>query len=477
MTDDPTHDFDYVALGDVRRNARAGKLVGAFASNPSLGAPSALTDADLEGYYRFVNNERVTFGALLEAHRGATRCRIGTRERVVVAHDTTDFRFADEVAREGLGPMDNGGQGFYAHFSLAVGDLRRAFGVVGVEHWTRASRNSAKKTQKERYEDPAKESLRWARAAKATDEVFKDGPRVIHVMDREADDYDTLAALRARGQAFVIRASYDRRLEGTPKRLKTFARELDVRFEREAHLSSRPKNRPAKQRKLYPPRETRTATLALAGESVTLRRPDKSDAELATLTLNVVYVHEPSPPEGCEPVEWILLTSEPVETPEQILQVVEDYRARWVIEEFFKALKTGCAYEKKQHESINALLNALGIYIPIAWSLLNMRTLSRDEESAARPAEEMFTSTQLELIRAVAFERLPASGRLPDRPTVGQAVYAMARAFGGLQPSNGLPGWQVLGRALEKLLLMEVGWRLAVASRVDGHALAGVCTL
>lgn len=199
-------------------------------------------------------------------------------------------------------PMDNGGQGFYSHFSLAVADQRQALGVVAVESWTRASRTTVKKTQKERYENPDKESLRWARAVEVAETVFAGGPRLIHVMDREADDYDILAAMLGKKREFVIRASFDRRLEGATVRLKTFARQMDVRFERQATLSSRRQNRPAKQKKLYPPRESRVATLALASSSITLRRPDKSASKLETLTLNVVHVHEPAPPEGCEPV-------------------------------------------------------------------------------------------------------------------------------------------------------------------------------
>jgi hypothetical protein len=283
-------------------------------------------------------------------------------------------------------------------------------------------------------------------------------------MDREADDYDILSALVKGNHGFVVRASFDRRLEGEAKRLKTFARQLEVKFERPATLSSRRKNRPAKQKKLYPARESRMATLALSAASVTLRRPDKSDSDLPSITLNVVYAHEPAPPEGCIPVEWILLTREPTQTAEQIIEVVDAYRARWVIEEYNKALKTGCSFEKRQNESFHALLNTLGIYLPIAWSLLNMRTLSRDGEQEKRPAAEVFTPIQLQLIA------LKAAGKLNSTPTIGEAVYLMARLFGGLQKSNGAPGWQTLGRAYERLLEAEVTWRLAM--RVLGAASA-----
>jgi len=258
---------------------------------------------------------------------------------------------------------------------------------------------------------------------------------------------------------FVVRAHYDRRLalpedgsilKGTL--LKAFARDLDVVCTRDADLSNRSKNRPEKQRKRFPPRNARTASLTFAASVVTLPRPPRSNANLDTLTLNLVHVYEPEPPEGCEPVEWLLYTSEPIDTEQDILQVVDDYRCRWPIEEFFRALKTGCSFEKRQHESKHALLNALGIFIPIAWSMLNLRTLSREPSSMERPAEEAFTPTQLLVLRARAKEKWP------EQPTIRQAVLLMSRLLGGWLPSNGDPGWIVLGRAYYDLLLMEATW-------------------
>lgn len=53
-----------------------------------------------------------------------------------------------------------------------------------------------------------------------------------------------------------------------------------------------------------------------------------------------------SPPEGEVPISWFLLNTEPIETQEEILAEVDYYRKRWVIEEFFKALKSGSKIEE-----------------------------------------------------------------------------------------------------------------------------------
>jgi hypothetical protein len=78
-----------------------------------------------------------------------------------------------------------------------------------------------------------------------------------------------------------------------------------------------------------------------------------------------------------EPVEWTLVTTEPIDSPQAVERIVDAYRARWVIEEYLKVIKSGCAYEKRQLESFETLINALAIFIPIAWRLLLLRTLAR----------------------------------------------------------------------------------------------------
>ena len=459
-------EFKWVELGDQRLNERAAKIARKLAEKPAASFPKALSEAELTGYYRFVNQEEVTFESLLESHVESSKRRAEGLRRIIVAHDTTDFRFKNEEVREGLGPMDNGGQGFYAHVSVAFDSARQPLGTLAVEPWTREPKdpNAPKPTQKERYESPDKEPLRWMRAVHRVEkEMAGLDCEIIHVMDREADDYNILAELIGEQYRFVVRSSTDRLLseedlgENAQKKLRPFARELEVRFERSAELAHRKKKRPAKQLKTFPPRKMRKAQLSFSAGPVTIRRPDAADENLPSkLELNVVHVVELNPPEGVEPVEWFLFTKQPIETDEQIARIVDDYRARWQIEEFFKALKTGCGYEKRQHESKHALLNALAIFLTIAWQLLLLRHVSRAPETRDLPATEFLSPTQLHIIHA------KSEGRLRATPSVRDVVLALARFFGGHLRANGEPGWQVLGRAYESLLAHESGWRLAI---------------
>ncbi len=151
----------------------------------------------------------------------------------------------------------------------------------------------------------------------------------------------------------------------------------------------------------------------------------------------------------------MLFTTEPIATVAEIEAVVDHYRARWIIEEYFKALKTGCAFEKRQLCSYEGLLRALAFFVPIAWALFELRTLGR--EATARPATEVLSDDRLRLLSAMLEDRRQ---KLSENPTVRDAMLGIA-ALGGHIKNNGDPGWQVLGRGFRRFLEAEQGWLLA----------------
>src|SRR4051812_18120017 len=165
------------------------------------------------------------------------------------------------------------------------------------------------------------------------------------------------------------------------------------------------------------------------------------------------FVRE-SPPVGETAIEWMLFTSEPIGTLAEIEAVVAHYPARWIIEEYFKALKTGCAFEKRQLCSYEGLLRALALMIPLAWTLLELRTLGR--ETTQRAATEIFSSEQLRLLGALLEK---GRRKLLPNPTVRDAMLGIA-GLGGHIKNNGDPGWQVLGRGFRRFLEAEEVWLL-----------------
>jgi hypothetical protein len=469
---DVISEFEDLVLPDQRLVNRVRSFVRAAWGAPSESFPRMLQDAaQLEGGYRLLSNPRVTFEALQSAHAARTIERARSSMEVVVVHDTTEIETAYADPSE-VGYLKTGRTGYRAHVSLAVGvepnRIPRPFGVLSVladfqtQPPTRSGKRKSKKSGWATARSQDKAFLRWERGIEASAEALEDCSSVIHVADREADSYPLFCKVQQLGHGCVIRLRNDRRARsadseedaiGEWSSMAEIAASMQGTFARPVPLSRRGHKAAPAQLKTHPPREARTALLHYGAAAVEIRRPHYLPAELpASLHLWLVRVWEPAPPQGEEPIEWLLVTTEPCETAAEIMRVVDLYRARWVIEDFFKALKTGCALEERQLETRHALLNALALFLPIAVHLLWLRTCARDQPEA--PATDAFTSLQLEVLRHVSHRKMPPA------PSVVQALWALA-GYGGHIANNGWPGWQVLGRAFVRLLDAVAIWQLA----------------
>jgi len=384
---------------------------------------------------------------ILAPHIAATVRRCIEAHEVVVAHDTTKVSYSSP--RQGLGRINDKGQGFFAHVALAIraDGSREPLGVLGVQTHTRQD-PPRQEHHTERFAEQDRESFRWKRMVQEIAPLVGDQAQLVHVMDSEADAFELLARLVEQRNRFVIRLKYDRIVhdeEGQRTHLHTKLGTLQGQCTRDVQLSARAA--PTSGRKRNQARSTRPATLVLSATPVILARSDGAKGP-KRLTVNVVHVREVSPPPDTEPVDWKLLTTEPIARVADLERIVDFYRARWLIEEFFKALKTGCALEKRQLESLSGLLNAMAVFVPIAFELLRMRAVARLRPDT--PASTIFRPLQLQIL-----ERHPKL-RLPPHATVRATMLAVAQ-LGGHIKNNGDPGWLVLGRGYEKLLVMEEG--------------------
>ena len=458
-------EFARADLGDVRRTKRLKQVAERADANPDAGFPQMVaSDSELEGVYRLLSNEEVSPDEVIDPHIEATLERAKRARTCIVIHDTTSFSFSGTARRDGLGMLAaDGQQGFFAHVSLAVlaGDARTPLGVCALRRLRRLERTGVWQHGIVRQNDPNRESLRWEQQIELVERRCNGRFSAVHVADREADIFDVLALAKRLDARFVIRGHHDRVLSGPDEdmRMLTRVRELVPVASKMIELNARhDRDRPLAQRSKHPARSARSAIISVASCALSIARPYQAHAIQDVIDVNVVRVWEHAPAEGEPPVEWILYTSERVDTAEQMFAVVDMYRCRWVIEEFFKALKTGCAFEKRQLESFHALSNALSLFIPIAWKMLLARSLARDNETA--PATTLLSPVQLQLLQ-FRFELAHPIA------TAKEATYAVAKLGGHLR-RNGLPGWQTLARGFEALLLMQVGWRAALQAQASG---------
>ena len=372
-------------LGDTRLERRLQSIVSQLEKKPSESFPSIFSEeAALEGFYRFLRNPSVRWERLLEGHFEQSCSRVASKEEVIMIHDTSLMQFHRERDTDlGLISGSRKGEsrevGFPAHFSMAVSaDVSpEPLGLIHLAPLRRLKLSKTRRRQRNRRtkDEQKSESSKWINAVRECRRKLGESARIVHVMDREADFYALMANLVRARERFVIRISHTTRLVDFADERSTVAQAIsdrEVICRREVWINQRRKARGLRTTKRNPPRRSREAALSITATSVEVMRSDCASAKTypQKIRLNVVHVFESNPPEGEPPVDWKLYTTESVETETQILKIVDIYRSRWLIEEYFKALKTGCSFEERQLESFKTAMTALALLLPVAWQML-----------------------------------------------------------------------------------------------------------
>lgn len=455
-----TSGFERTALGDPRRTSRVVRVASRIARQPSAPLPLALgCESEVEGAYRLANNPHVTFEALMSVQAEIARQRAAEEKSVLVLHDTTDCSFPHLAAKE-IGYLQTGKSGFRLHLSLVVAERdRRPLAVAHAEtiHRRRRRRGraaSGPETAKWRN----RESGRWWRGMSASAQLLDECANVVHIADRESDSYELMARLLDENSRFILRVRVpDRRARVVDAEHDKWSTVGDVaamcegNIERDVLLSRRRKKTAPGMNAAHPPREARLARLRFASTRVSLPRPVYlRDPVPQTIEVNLVRVWEIDPPDGEEAIEWLLFTTEHVDCQRKIERVIDNYRARWLIEEFNSSLKTGCAFESRQFESRHALLVMLALSLPIAVEVLWLRARARSVPHA--PATDVLTPLQLRILRKIG------SYKLGTKPSAMDALTAVAK-IGGHIRSNGPPGWKIIQRGMTLLMQYEAGWQ------------------
>jgi hypothetical protein len=454
-------EYSSADFGDARLSARVVSIAEALSAERGASLPQSFLDrSPLAAAYRFFSHDRVTLARILDPHFTRTAARVVEAGVVLALHDTTKFEFDGE--REGLGRLSSAtSRGFLLHGALAVSadGVRRPLGVLAARTWVRPKKKRARPKGK-RLNGPAlaklkdRESSRWRETMEQAEERVALPGALIHVGDRETDAFPLLAYLA--DDTSVLRAAHDRRIENEDfERLSevcVFTRDV---LELEVPIGPSAARKHPAAAKRFAPRTHRVAKLAVSAMQVELKAPEHLQS-MENVVVHLVHAHEIDVPEGDALVHWLLYTSEPVSTEVEILTVLEHYRTRWLIEEFFKALKTGCHIEKLQLETYGALVNALAVYLPIASDILALRTTARAPPDT--PATSVLSVTQLEVLRLFSPMKLGPS------PTVRQAFIAVAN-LGGYRVHKIPPGWQTLARGMDKLLHYEVAYRAGKGGR------------
>lgn len=448
--------FQRADLGDPRLVRRAVGLAEALAEAPARSLPKVWSSAaELEAGYRFLRSPRTDFLKLMEPTQHAARESALEAKRVLILHDTTDIE-CPSADPDDVGYLQTGAPGFYVHHALCIREdaTELPLGMLWSQLWGRPqqSKHRGRKVPGgtlAKLEE--RESDRWLEGVSEAHLWAEGCERVVHVMDREADSYRLFEHMDQLSADFVVRMRHDRRT--SDGRLAEELAHASVKLRRFVPLS--PREGKTMPRYTHHGRAAREAALAVRVTSVELQPPNYMRTS-EPLSINVVQVLEEHPPAGVKPISWVLATSLPVHTKAQIERVIDIYRARWVIEEFHKALKTGCMFEKRQLESFESITTLLAICYPIACELLRLRSRAREPGAMAT---DVFRKSLIDCLRAH-----PKARKMSSNPTAEEAI-AVVAGLGGHIKQNGPPGWQTIGAGYVRLLEFEHGWLAAIAAR------------
>jgi len=472
-----------VDLKDKRLNHRLTEVLSQLGGHPTASIPAACGGhAEMTAAYRLFDNDKATFEAILQPHLEATRRRIVPQPVVLFVQDTSEIdltRPEQQVA--GAGPLDGGARrGTLLHLLHAFTPDGTPLGTVQAQTWVRdqADRPCASLSRGQRAATPIeeKESYRWVDAFRRAGEEAQRCPstQLLCLADSEADIYELLAEATAESQRvdWIVRACQNRALhwENGRETAEKYVREhvlgQPVLFTHTIQVRGRTAKVDCETRGRRQPRQSRKARMEVRAARVTLRPPWRADRKLPPVTVNAVLVGEVDPPEDDVAVEWLLLTSLPVGEIEHVRQVIQYYCVRWMIEVFFRVLKSGCRVEARRFEHIDRLLSCLAVYLIVAWRTLYVCRLGRGCPEIS--CEAVFEPAEWKSVWKVIHRTTP-----PSRPPrLGEMVRLVAQLGGYVNRKVGAPpGPQTIWLGLQRMHDFALSWQLFGPDARDGPQL------
>lgn len=440
-----------VELGHPRLTARAVAMGAKMAAHPEASLPEQMqSPAALKGAYRLLDHACVTLERLVAPHCQETLKAAGELALVLMVEDTTELDYTHHPHTQGLGPIGDGrGRGLLLHSTLAVRpDTREVLGLAHVQVVLRQAKVHGKHWPR------SPEGRLWEVSARAVGRPPQRA-RWVHVSDRASDIYEYLVACVELDKHFVIRAFRNRALVWAKDDPQASQLEAQHILDYARSLPAHPDSAFVVEVPARGKQPARQAHLVLQWQAITLPAPTWAPADIrqhGPLQVGLVRAWEPQPPDGAEPVEWVLLCSWPIRTLAQAQQVLDFYTCRWLCEDYHQCLKTGCRIERSQLDHANDILRLLGFATLIAVRLLQLRQAVR-----VAPDVPAHTCIQPLMLRLLAHQQ-----QLDPRTlTLEQFWHALAR-LGGHQGrrADGPPGWRTLWR----------GWRY-LSDLLDGATL------
>ncbi len=418
-------------FGDKRINKRFSQILEKTGDRPIESLPGALCGhAETTAAYRFFNNDKVTFDKVLASHSDATLERVKDHKVILAVQDTTSIDYTKKEIASDLGHLESSNRrGIFLHPTILFTVNSICLGVYGCKVWTRDINELGKASERKKKPIEEKESYRWIESYLQCCEIANKYPDkiIISVGDREYDIYEAFSEADKEGNnaELVIRAAHNRRTITEDNEIVLLWNSLGLA-------------KPIGELEVNIPRTSehdgRKAVLTVKAETICLKAP-ATKKNLSNVNIQAVLYREENPPENSEPIEWLLLTTLPINNLADTSKLLGYYKTRWQIEIYFRTLKSGCQIEELQLEKKHRIEPCIGLYMIIAWRVLFLVMLGR--KCPDLPADAVFEKDEWEIICINKTKK-----KAPEKPPTLNAIIKMIASLGGYlgRKGDGEPG-------------------------------------
>ncbi len=404
-------------------------------------------------FTRFLRNDRVGVEEMARHAAARTALRVAGRE-IIVVQDNSELVLGGRRAKaDGYGPVGKGGgtRGLMLHAALALdADDDALLGLVDAQVW---NRDKGKVTARRSRAIADKESQHWLSTAVKAGEALSAARGITVISDRESDIYAHFVQ-RPPNVELLVRANWNRKIKLISGASTSEFAFVDSLQEAARYSVTVP---------AAPGRKERTAELALRFSPVTLCRPHPSPAPdlPKTIQLTIVDVREVSSTHEGKPIHWRLLTTHAVSNSKQARRIVDLYRKRWTIEEFFRTLKSaGFDIEQADIGEPEVMIKFVAAAAVAAVTIMQL-VRARDGTTEEKLIEA-FDPDDQPVLEALCAELEGATEKQKNphrKGTLAFAAWVIAR-LGGWTAYYGKPGPLVMRLGLEAFRGIKYGTTL-----------------
>jgi len=437
------HELEGSVLGDERFRANIVEICTRLEQQPESSFSAACGSSLRKSSYRLFEHKDID---LLRGHFMSSLGWASDYQEILISEDTTDVLYKGLKACKGLGNLGGGGKGnagLCVHSMLALSPVGLPLGLLGQHVWAPVN-ESSKKTGSYYRKLPIeqKENYCWLQLLELLAERLKGfHGRILVISDREADFYEYFVHPRSAQVDLLVRARFLNRWvhwQGKDIKLQSLLDKLVVAGHKTIDYTD------AKTHKV--------SQVKLSVSYTRLIMPVPVGKKGPAVTLSVVRAYQQVPVQGKEPIEWVLLSTKPVDTLQQAFDLLDNYTKRWLVERFHYVLKQGMEIEKMQFREAGRLVQGIALYSIAAYRIMWLCYSARQQ--ADQPCGQCFNEQEVDVL-----EKLSAKKAI----SVTQALLIIASLV-GFTPTKKYPlpglkmcwqGWKAFQRIVQGVNLCK----------------------